>query len=669
MKKSRFLLTFLLLLPTALPPTTYASPSPSYGFFKGFLLSLTVYLLGHETTASAQSIATWGGQGDDQANDVVPTPDKGVLLGATSSSYQLGSNTKGLLMQYESSDALAWFIAFGATHSEGVMAVAKPDATTNLATGFTTSYGDHSERIFVTAYDNDDNQWQSAQYFPTSGPSRGVTMATQGDGSYAVGAQISAGDSMKIGLLYFNPNHTLEQFIYIDSGSDDQVKAIQPLNDGGYVALGSTINSSDGSKDLLLFKMANNRMVAWSYVLSGSGDQVGFDLEIHPNGHIAITGYSKNSLSGKPNILWVVCEGQGNLLTMKILSSSSSDQGYGITHDEMNNTFITGRTYSSQSITGSNILLVKITPTENIEAYTLGSIMHDQGHAIAYHNPFITAVGDSLNPMGAGAKDILVLRTIPNTTIPCSNPWQANLVDLSPSLSFNPISLNRTLVNIVPRPIAWLTYSLTLEENILCNPTTHPTMQPTAGPILLPAVQIASTIPMQKSYVSGNFEYQIVVKELFQVPEGQTLTLTAQEVGKSSLPSGLSFDASSPAFSSQPNTMTVGSYRIALIATDQNNNVATLTFILNVLSDDPGIQKADHYGFTASIIGPLCAAFFIIVCTVYSCRQHTKNQAKQTALLRQTNAQVKILNFNKKIDVNPQNDNPRTTMPLSKLPY
>ena len=98
------------------------------------------------------------------------------------------------------------------------------------------------------------------------------------------------------------------------------------------------------------------------------------------------------------------------------------------------------------------------------------------------------------------------------------------------------------------------------------------------------APELIGNLVDQTAKVDVSFDYSIPVEEVFRDPDGDSLTMTAKEVGESDLPGWLIFDSNT--FLGTPNENNVGSYSIRVTATDSSDNSISDIFLISVIEEE-----------------------------------------------------------------------------------
>lgn len=130
--------------------------------------------------------------------------------------------------------------------------------------------------------------------------------------------------------------------------------------DGGYVSCGYV--EEDGDRNFLLLKVNAYGGIEWQRSIGGTGFEQARSVCQTSDSSIYATGWRRNDETLIPDLMYVKCDKDGNLIWSRILTGVSSDHGWHITEDlDQENLLITGYTFTSAIGETSN-LIVRINP-------------------------------------------------------------------------------------------------------------------------------------------------------------------------------------------------------------------------------------------------------------------------------------------------------------------
>ncbi|MBF0338966.1 MAG: SBBP repeat-containing protein, partial [Nitrospirae bacterium] len=283
--------------------------------------------------------------------------------------------------------------------------------------------------------------------------------AKKGGYNYLVGFEVDKWDSAY--ALVLDP--VLVYSTYVGGSGDDTGRGIAVDSVGNVYVTGATTSSNfpttsaiqgtyaGGEYDAFVTKFSPTGTLVYSTYLGGSGNDVGYAIDVDSIGNAYITGvtYSSNfptasalqaTYGGGANDSFVVkLSPAGNTLVYSTyLEGNSNDAGTGIAVDSTGNAYITGETYSSNFPTASALqatygggtydaFVTKFSPTGKTLVYSayLGGSSEDRGYGIAVDsvgNAYITGWTASSNfptvsvfqtTYGGGTYDAFVAKLSP----------------------------------------------------------------------------------------------------------------------------------------------------------------------------------------------------------------------------------------------------------------
>lgn len=119
---------------------------------------------------------------------------------------------------------------------------------------------------------------------------------------------------------------------FFSSNLSEVAYDVKETADGGYVAIGTTVDGTTGLRDLYLVKTDKyGNEASWSpVILGGPYDDVGTSLQVVSDGFV-ILGYSKNSDTSEYDMYLVKTDLQGNLdWETRVTGDASDDRGYSL---------------------------------------------------------------------------------------------------------------------------------------------------------------------------------------------------------------------------------------------------------------------------------------------------------------------------------------------------
>jgi hypothetical protein len=176
------------------------------------------------------------------------------------------------------------------------------------------AFGQNEDQIFMRIGD--------LQRIGTSSSFAAIGTHSEADGSNAnmffikVNAQ---GNFIANSIVFFDHSNALQAIPFADRGLSsvqDTGDALVYTRDGGYVLAGSTINSSNGSRDIWLLKIGSAGTPLWSKTLGGKSNEIVSSIQEAADGSLVIYGTIQDGNSdagGISSIFIIRTDSKGNL--------------------------------------------------------------------------------------------------------------------------------------------------------------------------------------------------------------------------------------------------------------------------------------------------------------------------------------------------------------------
>ncbi len=230
-----------------------------------------------------------------------------------------------LLIKTEDAGDTVWIRFFGGDSTDFGHSVDNAPDGGYIATGYTRSFGNGEEDLFLIKVDTLGN-WQFAKTYGGSGMDVGNSVRTTVDLGFIIcGLTRSFSISGIDGWLL--KTDTLGDTLWTKTynyGSADALHAVRPLTDGGYIMTGTTYNGSN--YDLSLIRTDSLGNVLWSKFFDGGSDDMGYSVEPTLDGGFIIGGGRYATGSGGENYWILKTDSFGDTLWTKTLGGPFSEE-------------------------------------------------------------------------------------------------------------------------------------------------------------------------------------------------------------------------------------------------------------------------------------------------------------------------------------------------------
>lgn len=325
----------------------------------------------------------YGGSAADKAITVAQTPDGGYIMAgitfSTDGDVTPSASGQGnvWIVKIAPEGAVEWQRNIGGFLEEGAEAIRPTSDGGYIVAGYTKSndadvsgnhgFGDTDDAWIVKLSSTGAIQWQKCYGSLGFDVANDIRETPDGGFIFCGTNDSNSGDvsdnkgAYDFWLTKIDANGTLMWNKSYGGSAIEIARAVRVAPDGGYVVCGSTSsNSGDvsgfhGAADMWVIKTDASGSIQWQNALGGAGSDLGYDLELTPDGGIVaagITASTSQDVSGNHggNDAWVV---KLNALGMKVWQRCLGGTGYEIAQavdvDELGRIIVAGYTTSANN--------------------------------------------------------------------------------------------------------------------------------------------------------------------------------------------------------------------------------------------------------------------------------------------------------------------------------
>jgi PKD repeat protein len=193
--------------------------------------------------------------------------------------------------------------------------------------------------------------------------------------------------------------------------SDEEARAVQQTEDGGYILAGHTESYGSGDADFWLVKTDSNGNKQWDKTFGGSSNEEAHSVQQTEDGGYILTGYTWSYGSGDADFWLVKTDSEGNKQWDKTFGGTNFESAWSVQQTTGGGYILAGHT-ESYGAGGADVWLVK-TDSDGNEQWnkTFGGTFGDRVYAVQQTTDggYILARYTELHSAGAG--DFLLVKT------------------------------------------------------------------------------------------------------------------------------------------------------------------------------------------------------------------------------------------------------------------
>lgn len=280
----------------------------------------------------------WGGIHFDVAGDITATSDGHYLV--TGHSWDApGGRSTVILAKYNKASQLIWIAYFGDGHNDYVYSVRETQDGNYLVTGINRAQGALGAVFLAKTDANGILLWQ--QFYDTPVKDIGMDVVECNNGDLLILATTSSFiNKVANSSEYLSPTPSNILVIKTDaSGNEIWRKAFggpkhdfakKIISDGAdnFYIVGSSIEQTNGSFDVILHRIDVDGNLLWRKNFGGTGYEYGNDIEINNQSELIVTGTSSSfSVDEKPDIFVLKLDHDGQEIWSTTLGGLDSDYG------------------------------------------------------------------------------------------------------------------------------------------------------------------------------------------------------------------------------------------------------------------------------------------------------------------------------------------------------
>lgn len=243
------------------------------------------------------------------------------------------------------------------------------------------------------------------------GFNRLVTDVDSRPGGGMIASGLHSNDGNHFFLAAFEPNGEFVTYEPNNFSSDDYFRAVVALNDGTFIAAGTTEDFSSGVQDMVvgMYTLTDAFATVWERRVFRDVNMVPYDLVLNPSGGFLVVGQTSNLNNGPADIMAVMHDADGFSVWERSFEVQGNDTGTAVTATDDGGFVITGYT-STFSSGPRDIPIIKLDAAGNLIWQRVhGGPFSEQAQDIVPNDGGFLLTGTS-NEGTIGGQDILMLQ-------------------------------------------------------------------------------------------------------------------------------------------------------------------------------------------------------------------------------------------------------------------
>jgi hypothetical protein len=276
-----------------------------------------IYLLKIKADGTELGRWTYGGSGNDEAREIIPTADGNyALIGTTTSSV---SSRQIIMLIVNSSGAILQNWKFGGSGEEFGNSVKQCADGGFIILGQTYSFGSVGEAYLVRTSSNGTTLWES--HFPGSVYAEGIAVVVDPNGGYTFVVRDSSNTSdIDVLVMRADAGGNLVSSATRRYGAalKDTPKRLRATPDGGYI-IGAISRSfeppqPDPAPDMWILKLNSSLDTVWTRLFGLEQHEHCHDVKPSSDGGYIAVGHTRSYPSPNTKIYFVKMNGNGDIM-------------------------------------------------------------------------------------------------------------------------------------------------------------------------------------------------------------------------------------------------------------------------------------------------------------------------------------------------------------------
>ncbi len=394
-----------------------------------FTLFLVFFIFG--TVDAAQWSETYGGGGDDYANDVQQTSDGGYIVAARTKSFGAG-NYDAWILKLDRQGAIQWQKTYGGSNSDNLHSIRQTSDGGYIAAGWTSSFSANMNAWVLKLDGSGTIQWQ--KIFADSSESIANAVRQTRDGGFIIGGY--AGAALNAWVVKLDAGGNVQwQKTYGGSGVDE-ISSLQQTSDDGYIFTGYTSSFGAGNVDAFLVKIDASGNVLWQKTYGGPNYDFAYSVQQTAEGGYIVAGSTASFGAGNHDVWVMKLDASGSIVWNKTYGGSADDIANSVQQTSDGGYIVAGQT-SSFGKGMADAWVLKLDSAGNVVwEKTYGGTSPDYAYAVQHTADGGYVIAGRTESFGSGGMDAWIMKLDSNGAITlCANIGTSHATITAPSVT------------------------------------------------------------------------------------------------------------------------------------------------------------------------------------------------------------------------------------------
>ncbi len=379
-----------------------------------YLIMLCVIFASHAQPPEIEWSRTYGGLDNEFLNSVDQTNDGGYIMTGWTWSYGEGENDIYVIKTDESGDSL-WSHTFGGVEKEYSWSVRATSDGGVIVGSETNTFSEAYYDAYNAKIDADGDTVWTQLYGGLGSDWCGSIEEVPGDGFIFTGSTSSMGAGVADIWLVKTDSDGETEWIRPCGGPDyDYGYSVCVVEDGGYAACGATLSFGEGDRDVYLVRVDEQGDTLWTRTYGTENTENGLSIKNTQDGGFIIAGFFKELVSEDNSVLVIKTDSEGEVEWFNIYGGGSNDKGNDVVQTTDGDFLVVGSTASFGAGETDAYILKLNAEGDTLWTTTVGSESRENGQEIRLTSDGGFFIGGQVFSMESMSQDYWLVKFAPD---------------------------------------------------------------------------------------------------------------------------------------------------------------------------------------------------------------------------------------------------------------